>query len=192
MVGTGRLAPNLIAAHAAVRSIESVTLWGRTPAKTEALAGTLGEALGLEIRATADLAAAVAEADIVSCATLSKDPLVRGEWLRPGTHLDLVGGFTPQMRETDDAAIRRADVFVDTRAGALKEAGDIVQPLATGVLRESEIRADLFDLTRDQASGRESAQAVTVFKSVGAAIEDLAAAVLVYERCAGQGAGGGR
>lgn len=192
MVGTGRLAPNLIAAHAAVRPLERVTLWGRSAAKAEALAGTLRETLKLEIRAAADLAAAVAEADIVSCATLSKEPLVRGAWLRPGTHLDLVGGFTPQMREADDAAIRKADVFVDTRAGALKEAGDIVQPLAAGVLRESEIRADLFELARGQARGRETAQAVTLFKSVGAAIEDLAAAILVYERCAGQGAGGDR
>ena len=102
------------------------------------------------------------------------------KWLRKGVHLDLVGGFTQKMRETDDEAVQRARVYVDTRAGALKEAGDIVQPLASGVLAEYEIAGDLFDLCREKASGRRSAQVVTLFKSVGTALEDLAAARLAY------------
>ena len=89
---------------------------------------------GLDAEAVADLDAALGEADIVSSATISTEPLVKGALLKPGAHVDLVGGFTPQMREADDEAIRRASVYVDTRAGATKEAGDIVQPLASGVL----------------------------------------------------------
>ncbi|MBZ0141104.1 MAG: ornithine cyclodeaminase family protein, partial [Pseudorhodoplanes sp.] len=111
---------------------------------------------------------------------LSAEPLVRGEWLKAGAHVDLVGGFTPKMREADDAAIRRARVFVDTRTGAMKEAGDIVDPLSRGVLKESDIQGDLFDLCRGTVNGRESAGEITLFKSVGTAIEDLAAAMLVW------------
>jgi len=114
---------------------------------------------------------------------MSREPLVRGAWLRPGVHLDLVGAYNPAMREADDAAVARATVYVDTRAGALKEAGDIVQALASGALTEGGIAGDLFDLCKgDMVSGRRSEDEITLFKSVGTAIEDLAAAVLVYER----------
>jgi ornithine cyclodeaminase len=181
MVGTGALAPHLIAAHAAVRPLARVTIWGRTAAKAQALAQQLA-GRRYTVTATDDLEAAVRGADIVSCATLSKDPLVRGAWLKPGAHLDLVGGFTPAMRETDDDAIRRAAVFVDTRAGASKEAGDIVQPLASGVLTPEAIRGDLFDLACGRSPGRTDSSQITLFKSVGCALEDLAAAQLAYER----------
>jgi ornithine cyclodeaminase len=179
MVGAGALAPHLIAAHAAVRPIAEVLIWNHHGDKAKALAARLDRP-GLSVRATDDLAAAIAAADIVSSATLSSEPLVRGEWLRPGSHVDLVGAFTPQMREADDTAIARARVHVDTRAGATKEAGDIVQPLASGVLPESGILGDLFDLVGGRARGRESPEEITLFKSVGTAIEDLAAAALVY------------
>lgn len=180
MVGTGALAPNLIAAHAAVRPITRVTVWGRNKPAARALVERLSGGT-FAIAATDDLETAVRSADIVSCATLSKDPLVRGAWLQPGVHLDLVGGFTPAMRETDDEAIRRAAVFVDTRAGAIKEAGDIVQPLGTGVLTPDAIHADLFDLACGRAPGRTAPDQITLFKSVGCAIEDLAAAQLAHE-----------
>jgi len=183
MVGTGALAPALIAAHASVRPIERVTVWGRNRAAADAIVATLA-GNRYAIAATDDLEAAVRAADIVSCATLAKDPLVAGAWLAPGAHLDLVGGFKPDMRETDDDAIRRAAVFVDTREGAMKEAGDIVQPLASGVLQPAAIRADLFDLVRGRAPGRGASDQITLFKSVGTAIEDLAAAILVWR---GQG-----
>jgi ornithine cyclodeaminase len=188
MVGAGALGPRLIAAHAAVRPIDSVSVWNRTPAKAEALAAALDRP-GLSAAATSDLAGAVAAADIVSVATMSSDPLVRGEWLRPGTHLDLVGAYTPSMREADDAAVARARIYVDTRAGALKEAGDIVQPVAAGIISEADIAGDLADLCRGSVAGRRSDDEITLFKSVGAAIEDLAAAVLVYERLMGAGDG---
>lgn len=182
MVGTGTLAPELILAHCQVRPIKEVLVWGRNPEKAERLAKRLQLPRGISIRATDDLPGAVAGADIVSAATLARDPIVLGEWLEPGVHLDLVGGFTPQMREVDDEAIRRARVFVDTRDGACKEAGDIVQPLASGVLREDDITGDLFDLTRGDRAGRRFYDQITLFKSVGTALEDLAAAKLAVER----------
>jgi ornithine cyclodeaminase len=163
-----------------VRPIKQVTVWGRNKAAAAALVTRLA-GNGYAISATDDLEAAVRSADIVSCATLAKDPVVRGAWLAPGTHLDLVGGFTPAMRETDDDAIRRAAVFVDTRAGATKEAGDIVQPLASGVLAADGIRGDLFDLACGRTPGRTAPDQITLFKSVGTALEDLAAAQLAYE-----------
>jgi ornithine cyclodeaminase/alanine dehydrogenase-like protein (mu-crystallin family) len=181
MVGAGALAPHLIAAHAAVRPLEEVTIWNRRFEPAAALAARLDRP-GLKVRASADLAGAVSEADIVSAATLSDQPLIRGAWLKQGAHVDLVGAYTPRMREADDEAIRRARVYVDTRAGALHEAGDIVQPMAAGVLSQADIVGDLFDLARGTASGRRSDEEITLFKSVGSAIEDLAAAVHVYRR----------
>ena len=186
MIGTGALAPHLIRVHAKIRPITEVAIWGRTPthAKSlaEELARTLPQAVGrpVTVRAVGDRAKAVAEADIISCATLSKTALVEGAWLREGQHLDLVGAYTPQMRESDDKAVWRARVFVDTRAGALKEGGDIAIPLANGTIDEDDVLADLFELSRGQNPGRLKGDAttITLFKSVGAALEDLAAAEL--------------
>jgi ornithine cyclodeaminase len=186
MIGTGALAPELIRVHCKVRPIAEVAIWGRNSAQAEALAaqlaGSLPRALGRAVRvgSATDRARAVAEADIVSCATLSKTPLVEGAWLKPGQHVDLVGAYTPDMRESDDQAVRAAQVFVDTRAGALKEAGDIVQALRSEAIDEDDVLADLFELSRGQHRGREKgdAQGITLFKSVGAALEDLAAAEL--------------
>jgi ornithine cyclodeaminase len=177
MVGAGALAPHLIEAHASVRRIERVEIWNHRRERAEALAGTLRDAgARYEIAAVENLETAAREADIISCATLSAKPLIRGAWLKAGAHLDLVGAFTPKMRESDDAAVARASVFVDTRAGALKEAGDIVQPIAAGLIDEAAIRADLFDLCRGLHPGRADADEVTLFKSVGTALEDLVAA----------------
>jgi len=181
IVGTGRLAPNLAAAHCAVRPIRSVTVWGRDPAKAVAVAAAIA-AGGVEASAVEGLAGAVAAADIVSCATLAREPLVLGSWLSPGTHLDLVGGFTPEMREADDEAVRRATVFVDTRPGAMTEAGDIVVPMANGTLSAEGVRADLYELSRGQHPGRASRDEITLFKSVGTALEDLAGATLAFRR----------
>lgn len=181
VVGTGALAPHLARAHATVRPIEEVRVWGRSPDKALRLAEALA-AGGLPARPEPDLEAGVRWADVVTCATLAREPLVRGEWVRPGTHLDLVGGFTPHMREADDEAVRRAKVFVDTRAGALREAGDLVQPLRAGVISEADVEADLFDLCRGLHPGRRTPESVTLFKSVGTALEDLAAAMLAWQR----------
>jgi len=135
---------------------------------------------GFNAEAASDLDAELGEADIVSSATLTTAPLVKGALLKPGAHVDLVGGFTPTMRESDDEAIKRARIYVDTRAGATKEAGDIVQPLASGVLKPEAIVADLHELARGEKQGRQSPSEITLFKSVGAALEDLAAGIAVY------------
>jgi len=181
MVGTGALAPQLIVAHAAVRPICNVLIWGRTPEKAQRLAKRMNRR-DFHVDWTDDLETAARGAHIISCATLSKAPLIHGDWLQPGQHLDLVGAFRPDMRETDDAVMRRARVFVDTRAGATKEGGDIVQAVAAGALTTDDIAGDLFELTRGERSGRRYYDQVTLFKSVGTAIEDLAAAQLVFER----------
>jgi ornithine cyclodeaminase len=181
MVGTGALAPHLVAAHGWARPLREVRVWGRDPAKARALAERL-DAPGRRVLAAPDLERAVRDADIVSCATLARDPLIRGEWLRPGAHLDLVGGFTPEMREADDEAVRRARVYVDTREGALSEAGDVMQPIRAGLLSEADIAGDLAELARGLRPGRRSPDEITLFKSVGSALEDLAAARFAFER----------
>jgi ornithine cyclodeaminase len=179
MIGAGTLAPHLVRAHAAVRPIRRVTLWNRTPDRAAALAEQLA-ANGLDVRIARTRADAIREADIVCCATLSSEPLVEGSWLKAGAHVDLVGSFTPAMREADDEVLRRARVYVDTRAGACREAGDIVDPIARGVMTEADIQGDLFDLCRGTATGRRTPDEITLFKSVGTAIEDLAAAMLAW------------
>lgn len=180
MVGAGSLAPHLIRAHASVRHYTRIEIWNRNRAGAEALAARLGD-LKASIAVVDDLEAAQRVADTISCATLSREPLVRGDWLRPGTHVDLVGGFTPQMREADDATLERGSVWVDTREGALKEAGDLVLPIKHGLMKPEDVRGDLFELCRNDVFARSSETEVTVFKSVGSALEDLAAAELVVE-----------
>ncbi|TVQ34522.1 MAG: ornithine cyclodeaminase family protein [Geminicoccaceae bacterium] len=178
LFGAGALAPHLVRAHAVVRPIRAVTVWNRTAARAEALAAALS-AEGFEATATTDRAAACRSADIISCATLATAPLVEGAWLRPGSHVDLVGAFLPTMRESDDAVLAKARVFVDTRAGALAEAGDLLQPIAAGTFTPDRIAGELADLCKGAVRGRGSAQEITAFKSVGTALEDLVAAALV-------------
>jgi ornithine cyclodeaminase len=179
MIGTGNLAPHLVLAHATVRAIREVCIWGRRHEAASKLADSLaGEHFNVSV--ASDLAQAVGEADIISCATLATEPLIRGEWLRPGQHLDLVGAFKPDMREADSLALSRASVYVDTRAGGLAEAGDIVLALRDGSITAADIKGELRDLVTGASPGRVSAGEITLFKSVGTAIEDLAAAELAY------------
>ena len=181
MVGTGSLAPHMIRAHAATRPIDRVTIWGRTPKNAEALARSLaGSPFAVEV--SRDLEPAVRAADIVSCATLSVRPLVLGRWLKPGQHVDLVGGYRPDMREIDDDGIAMVSLYVDTRDGALKEGGDLTIPIGAGVITPRAVKGDLFDLARGTVNGRTRADDITLFKSVGTAVEDLAAAALAAER----------
>ena len=182
VVGAGALAPYLSRAHASVRPLASVTVWNRSAVGARRLANALVSA-GLPAQASEDLEGAVAEADIVSCATLSTAPLIQGRRLRPGQHLDLVGAFSMSMREADDDALRRARVFVDTDA-ACSEGGDVAIALASGVLTRAEIVADLAALCRG-AQGRRTPDEMTQFKSVGTTVEDLAAAILVWRRSGG-------
>lgn len=181
MVGAGALAPYLVRAHASVRPIREVMLWNRSREKAEILQREL-EGSGLVVSVADDIEAAAREADLISTATISTTPMIQGAWLKPGCHVDCVGAFRPDMRETDDEVVRRARLWVDTMAGGLHEAGDVVMPLKAGVIRDSDILGDLFGLVRGTAPRRDTADEITMFKSVGASIEDLVAAVAVYER----------
>lgn len=179
VVGAGQVARLLPAAWRAVRPIEQVTVWARRADQAQALAAQW-QAEGFAAQASTDLPAACAVADIVSCATLATDPVVRGDWLPPGVHLDLIGSFTPAMREADDACFVGARLFVDTDE-ALAKSGDLLVPMQHGVLRAEDVRGTLTTLCKGVATGRKNAAERTVFKSVGTALEDLAAAVLVLE-----------
>lgn len=182
LVGAGRVARLLPAAWKTVRPIEHVTVWARRESEAQALAAQL-QREGFSASATRDLASACAAADIVSCATMANEPVVRGSWLAPGAHLDLIGSFTPAMREADDACFEQSRVFVDTDE-ALEKSGDLLVPMQHGVFSANEIRGTLTTLARGVATGRKSPGERTVFKSVGNALEDLAAAVLVSESAA--------
>jgi ornithine cyclodeaminase len=187
VVGTGRLAAWMARAHVALRpGLRRVLVWGRRLEAAQALAAELAaefeaelHAKGLPVQATADLEAAVRQARLITCATTSTEPLVRGAWLAPGTHLDLVGGFRRDMREADDEAVARARIVVDTHAGAGAEAGDVVQPLQRGVITAEAVLGELAELLRGDCVGRRHPEDITLFKSVGTALEDLAAARLV-------------
>lgn len=183
MIGTGNLAPHLVRAHATVRPIDTVMVWGRrSEAATALVAALSGEKFAVE--KVDDLDAAIAAADIVSAATLAMEPLIKGNLLVAGQHVDLVGAFKPDMSEADTDAIRRADVYVDTRAGALAEAGDLVKAIEKGVFNAGDVRGELCELTRREVSGRTDSSAITLFKSVGTALEDLAAAELAMRNAA--------
>ena len=179
VVGSGRVARLLPDAYRAVLPIDNITVWSRKPDAACRMAAQLSAAGGT-VRATEHLAQAVRQADVVSCATLATAPVVEGAWLGPGSHLDLIGGFTPQMREADDACFAGSRLYVDT-AEALQKSGDLLGPMSRGVFAAADVAGTLEGLCRAEAAGRRSDQERTVFKSVGTALEDLAAAILVYE-----------
>ncbi|CAP43169.1 bifunctional Delta(1)-pyrroline-2-carboxylate/Delta(1)-piperideine-2-carboxylate reductase [Bordetella petrii] len=179
IVGSGRIAGLLAPAMRAVRPIERVLVWNVRPAGAQSLAESLARQ-GFDAQAVDSLESAVRQADIVSCATLSTEPLVRGDWLRPGTHLDLIGSFRPDMKETDPACFAGAEVYVDTDEAPTK-AGDLLAAFQAGVLAPQDIRGTLTGLITGRAPGRRDDSEVTVFKAVGSALEDLTLAAMVYE-----------
>ncbi len=182
MIGTGALAPQLIMAHATVRPIEKVYIWGRNFEKAQELVIQL-QAVNFECEVVENIEDTIASVDIISCATLSKDPLIKGEWLQPGQHLDLVGSYQKHMREADDESVLKATVFVDTLQGAPKESGDLFIPIQKGIFTKEDIKADLFEMcSSEKDTFRNNEKEITYFKSVGHALEDLAAASLAFER----------
>lgn len=187
IVGTGALAPHLARSYPVVRTLDEIRIWGRRRSAAEAVVEGLRD-LGTDVRVCDDLEGGVRRADLVACATLATEPLVLGRWLHAGQHVDLLGAYRPQMREADDAALRLADVYVDTRA-ALTEAGEFVQAFAAGALLPGDVRGDLAELIRGTAPGRRGPDAITLHKSVGTALADLAAAELAAERAAGRSGG---
>jgi len=180
VMGTGRLAFEVIAAHSQVRPIDRVLIWGRQQNKAISLAQRVSKQLNLQAAPVGDLPAALAQADIVSTVTAAFEPILPGQHIRPGTHIDLIGGFTPLMREADDATMQRATLFVDSLAVAQREAGDIADPLARGIIAREDICGDLFDLCNGRIAGRRRESEITLFKSVGIALEDFAAATLAW------------
>ncbi|MES3000938.1 MAG: ornithine cyclodeaminase family protein [Pseudomonadota bacterium] len=179
VIGAGRVASLLPFAYREVMQLDSVEVWARSDASAEALAASLSTQ-GIRATAVRDVEAAAMRADVVSCATLATDPVLRGEWLRDGVHVDLIGSFTPQMREADDAVFAGASLFVDT-AEALKKSGELLGPMSRAVFSASDVAGDLSQLCASQVVGRRHDDERTVFKSVGTALEDLAAAIAVFE-----------
>jgi ornithine cyclodeaminase len=181
IVGAGRIAANLASAHCSVRQYRRVSIWARRAEAAEALAASL-HGLAPDVVAAETLEGAARDADVISCATLSREPLVLGGWLKPGVHVDLVGAYRHDMRETDDDVAARAGViYVDTYEGALAEAGDILLPMASGAITRARISGELAELCRGTGPRRPDETAITLFKSVGTAIEDYAAASLALD-----------
>lgn len=181
MIGTGALSINLIKAHASVRPIKTVYVWGRDYKKAVAICNELKNE-DYTTQPIHEIKDKLTEVAIISSATLSKTPLILGKYLRPGQHIDLVGAYKKDMREADDETILKASIFLDTYQGGLKESGDIVIPLLNGTLKKATIKADLFELCADAKQGRQNDEEITVFKSVGHALEDLAAATYYYNK----------
>ena len=179
MIGTGRVARQLIAAHCSVRPIEEVRIWGRDAARAEDAAEQSSQETGVSCVCVPDVATGALGSDIISSATPAEKPLLRGEWVGPGTHIDLVGAYKPTMCEADPELIGKADqVFVDTMAGAKDEAGDLIQAVQAGVFSFDKVAGDMYRMSSQEVSLRNDSDEITLFKSVGAALQDLAAAQL--------------
>ena len=180
MIGTGNLAPHMIKAHCVVRNYSRILIWGRNEEKAERLALSLN-IKDKEVLAKNDIKEALNVADVISCATLTQKPLIMGDWIKPGQHLDLVGAFTPDMAEADSKAIAKSKVVVDTYEGALSESGELINALKEGRIKKEHILSDLRELVLEEKNIRKDSNDITLFKSVGTALEDLAAAELVIE-----------
>lgn len=178
LIGSGHLIGFLAEAHTKVRAYSKISLWARDFERAK-LAAAATARLGLEVHVTQDLRAAIEAADVICSATRANTPIIKGEWLQPGVHLDLVGGYRPDMREADDAVMQMATIYVDTRAGSLVEAGDLTDPISRGIISPEDIIGDIRDLSN--GAGRRSAEQITVFKAVGTAAADLIAAELAWK-----------
>jgi ornithine cyclodeaminase len=182
LLGTGAMIPALIEAYTSAFPIQDIFIWGRDRQNADTAAAH-ARARNRPAQAVTDISTALAQADIVSAATLATVPLIKGAELRPGMHVDLIGAFRPEMCEADGASFARSKVFVDTFAGALDEAGDLLQAIAGGHFKSEHIAADLAALCQGRHAGRaDDRDAITLFKSVGAALEDLVAAELVFDQ----------
>ncbi|GAA5543681.1 ornithine cyclodeaminase [Brucella sp. NBRC 113783] len=186
VLGAGGLAPHMIRAHLTVRpTIDNILIWNRNPEKAERVAVELANE-GIKVHVALSLDDAIPQADIISSVTMATEPLIKGAWLKPGAHVDLVGSYMAEMREADDETMRRAAVIcMDTREG-YDCTGDIIQPLQAGIIQYGDIQADHFELARAQHSGRQSDDQITVFKNIGGAHLDLFATLALYNRITGK------
>lgn len=181
MIGTGALSAELIQAHCAVRPITEVLVWGRSEEKAQTVVDSV-KIDGVSIKTIDAIQQGIAQVDIISCATLSPIALIFGKNLRPGQHLDMIGAYKPDMREMDDEVLFMADVYVDNMEGATKETGDLAIPIANGTFKIEDIKADLFELAQGKKEVIRTPETITCFKSVGHALEDLAAATLAFDK----------
>lgn len=181
VVGGGKVAQHLVQAYSTIRDFSKISLWMRNEEKLHLFVKELQQQ-GYRVEAVKDLEKTARQADIISCATLSETPIVKGEWVKAGTHLDMIGSHKPDTRETDNEAILKSKIFVDSRMGALHETGELAIPIAEGIISEKDVKADITALIKGIHHGRTNDKEVTLFKSAGLAVEDLAAALLVYKK----------
>jgi len=189
VIGSGVQAQSHIEALVRVRPIEEVRIWGRTPAHVETLVAQLAPHVDATLIASSSVENAVQGADVIALVTASRDPVLRREWVRSGAHICAVGACRPDQREMDTALVRESVVFADSRIGALAEAGDIVIPISEGAITDRHVVAELGDVIAGTAAGRPSPEAITIYKSLGMAVEDVAAARLAWERARDRGIG---
>lgn len=182
ILGGGKVAQHLIQAHSTVRDYKEVFVWMRNKGKFEGFLKKIPRIFHDKIRFADNLEAAAGRADVIAAATMTVDPIIRGKWLKEGVYLDMIGSYKPDMREADDEVIRRSQIYVDSRMGALHECGELFIPIQNGLIKESDVRADLTELCLGKHPGRKDEKQTILFKSAGLAIEDLAGALLAYER----------
>ncbi len=189
IIGTGALAPYMALGHCTVRPIRRISVCGRREERANATAAEIRSLVGgsVEVEIASRPEEVAPSADIISCATSSARPVLAGQWLRPGTFVDLVGSYSPARREADDEAVLRSRLFVDTLEAALSEAGDLLEPIGRGLIGADRIEGELADLVSSRVTGRRGADEITLFKSVGTAIEDLAAAKLIVAAASERG-----
>jgi len=183
MVGAGQMAPHLVRAHCQIRpSLQQVHIWNRSIDKAQTLGAQLAEDFpGVEFSITSDLESSARAADLICSAISCQQPVILGAWLKSGVHLDLVGAYTPTMREADDECLRRGSLFVDARATTLHQIGELMIPLASGVISEDDVLADLSDLSQHNHQGRSSDDEITIFKNGGGGHLDLMCARLLHQ-----------
>ena len=187
MIGAGQMAPHLVSAHLAVRpSLKRVHIWNRTEDKAAALCASLAEKFPrIDFAPVSEIEAGARTADLVCSAIGCEAPIIQGTWLKPGTHVDLIGAYTPAMREADDECLRRGSLFVDARETTLHHIGELMIPLANGVISEQDVLADLSDLCQQRHAGRQSDAEITLFKNGGGGHLDLMCARILHQHCQG-------
>lgn len=189
VLGSGIQAETQLEAVCAVRPIKSARVFSPTPAHRESFAKRMSARLGIDVKPVAEAAEAVRGCDIVIAASSAKTPILKGEWLRPGAHINGIGSHSTDARELDEIAVKRSKVVVDSMEAAMREAGDLLMPMADGVIGKDHVYAELGELVLGRKAGRGGDDEITLFKSQGLAIEDVSTAKLVYEKAKAHGKG---
>jgi len=182
LLGTGNLATYIIRANASVRPLKRVLVWGRTASNAGKVVDQMSSELdGIEVSVADNLEEACGQSDIIVSATGSHEPLVHGDWVKPGTHTDFIGNHHADKRECDTALVLKSKVYADSYANCFKEAGEILVPISEGVFAKEDVVADLSEMCSGSAPLRQSDEEITLFKSIGMGISDLVGAGLAYQ-----------